>query len=103
MSETHENLKTIRFEGEMLPKWAQLLDSAARLCPVSEETRGWFSRFTRSSGVDDAVLLFRESKLQTSPDSLEQRRARHQKHARTTPPSTRRAAPLVAAANGLQT
>ena len=38
----------------MLPKWAQLLDLAARLCPVSEETRGWFSRFTRSSGVDDA-------------------------------------------------
>jgi hypothetical protein len=54
MSETHENLKTIRFEGEMLPKWAQLLDWAARLSPVSEETRGWFSRFTRSSGVDDA-------------------------------------------------
>ena len=51
---SHKNLKIIRFEGEMLPNWAQLLDLAARLCPVPEETRRWFSRFTNSSGVDDA-------------------------------------------------
>jgi hypothetical protein len=49
-----DQLKIIRFEGEMLPHAAQLLDLAARLCPVSEETRSWFSRFTNSSGVDDA-------------------------------------------------
>jgi len=30
----HENLKAIRFAGELLPNWAQLLDVAARLCPV---------------------------------------------------------------------
>lgn len=49
-----KHLKTIRFEGEMLPKWAQILDLAARLCPVSEEARSWFSKFTMSSDVDDA-------------------------------------------------
>ena len=38
----------------MLPHWAQLLDLAARLSPVPEGTRKWFSRFTNSSGVDDA-------------------------------------------------
>lgn len=38
----------------MLPHWAQLLDLAARLCPVLEETRAWFSRLTNSTGVDDA-------------------------------------------------
>ena len=63
MSETHENLKTIRFEGEMLPKWAQLLDLAARLCPVSEETRGRFSRLTRSSGVDDARTVVIQTEI----------------------------------------
>lgn len=62
----HEKLKTIRFAGELLPKWAQLLDVAARLCPVSEEARRWFSHFTYRSGVDDArtilvhCLLLRE-------------------------------------------
>ena len=35
MRKSHENLKVIRFEDEMLPNWAQLLDVAARLCPVS--------------------------------------------------------------------
>ena len=50
----HENLKIIRFEGEMLPHWAQLLDLVARLCPVPDETRRWSSRFTNCSGVDDA-------------------------------------------------
>lgn len=51
---SHENLRAIRFEGELLPNWAQLLDVAARLCPVSDEVRHWFSRFTTGSGVDDA-------------------------------------------------
>jgi hypothetical protein len=50
----HESLKSIRFAGELLPDWAQILDVAARLCPVSPETRSWFSRFTVCSGVDDA-------------------------------------------------
>jgi len=49
-----ENLKAIRFAGELLPKWAQLLDVAARLCPVSEEVRHWFSVFTDHSGVEDS-------------------------------------------------
>jgi len=53
-AKSHENLKAIRFEGELLPNWAQLLDLAARLCPVSEAVRRWFSRFTNCSGVDDA-------------------------------------------------
>jgi hypothetical protein len=38
-AKSHENLKAIRFAGELLPKWAQLLDLAAGLCPVSEEIR----------------------------------------------------------------
>ncbi len=63
MGKSHENLKTIWFEGEMLPNWAQLLDAAARLCPVSEGTRGWFSRFTNSSGVDDARTVVAEVKI----------------------------------------
>ena len=53
-AKSHENLEAIRFEGELLPNWAQLLDLAGRLCPVPEETRSWFSRLTRSSGTDDA-------------------------------------------------
>ena len=58
---SHKNLKIIRFEGEMLPNWAQLLDLAARLCPVPEETRRWFSRFTNSSGVDDARTVMTQA------------------------------------------
>lgn len=50
----HENLMPIRFAGELLPDQAQLLDLAARLCPVSRDTRAWFSAFTNCSGVDDA-------------------------------------------------
>lgn len=61
MAKSQENLKTIWFEGEMLPNWAQLLDAAARLCPVSDGTRGWFSRFTNSSGVDDARTAVAEA------------------------------------------
>lgn len=60
MQPSPENLKTIRFENEMLPNWAQLLDLAARLCRVPESTRGWFSRFTNSAGVDDARIIVTE-------------------------------------------
>ena len=60
MPRSYENLKTIRFEGELLPKWAQVLDLAARICPLSESTREWFSRFTNSSGVDDARIIVAE-------------------------------------------
>ena len=63
MRDAHENLKTIWFEGEMLPNWAQLLDAAARLCPVSEGTRSWFSRLTNSSGVDDTRTIVAEAKI----------------------------------------
>lgn len=52
-----ESLKSIRFAGELLPEWAQLLDVAARLCPVSAASRAWFSRFTRSSGVADGHTI----------------------------------------------
>ncbi len=52
-----QNLKTIRFEGEMLPQWAQLLDLASRLSPLPESTRQWFSRLTNSSGIDDAKTV----------------------------------------------
>lgn len=72
MGKSQENLKTIWFEGEMLPNWAQLLDAAARMCPVSEGTRGWFSRFTNSSGVDDAKTIVTEVKLLR--DALRQNR-----------------------------
>lgn len=60
-----KELKTIRFEGELLPKWAQLLDVAAQISPVSSETRKWFSRFTHGSGVEDArtVILHCETLL----------------------------------------
>ncbi len=61
MENSHENLKVIRFEGEMLPNWAQLLDLAARLCPVAAGTRKWFSLFTNSSGVDDARTVATEA------------------------------------------
>lgn len=49
-----ENLKAIRFEGELLPNWAQLLDVAARLCPLPEDVRHWFSKLTSRPGVEDA-------------------------------------------------
>jgi hypothetical protein len=53
-AKSHENLKAIRFAGELLPNWAQLLDVAARLCPVSEEVRHWFCQLTTRAGVDDS-------------------------------------------------
>lgn len=62
MQDPYEKLKVIRFEGEMLPNWAQLLDAAAGLCPVPNETRSWFSRLTHSSGVDDARTVLIQSK-----------------------------------------
>lgn len=54
MSGSHCSLKWILFENEQLPEWAELLDLAAMISPNSSETRGWFSRFTSTSGVDDA-------------------------------------------------
>ncbi len=33
------------------------------MCPVSEETRGWFSRLTNSSGVDDARTVVAEVEI----------------------------------------
>lgn len=52
-----ESLKPIRFAGELLPEWAQLLDVAARLCAASSATQAWFFRFTRTSGVDDGRTI----------------------------------------------
>lgn len=71
-SQSPQNLKAIRFEGELLPNWAQLLDLAGRLCPVSEETRNWFSRLTNSSGVDDARTVMAQCALLKA--SLQERR-----------------------------
>jgi hypothetical protein len=62
-AKSHENLKAIRFEEELLPNWAQLLDLAARLCPVSEDVRRWFSRSTNCSGVDDVRTVTNQCKL----------------------------------------
>ena len=58
-----ENLKIIRFEGQLLPHWAQLLDLAARMSSVPAETSAWFSRFTHSSGVDDSRTIIEECNL----------------------------------------
>jgi hypothetical protein len=52
--EGRHNLKAIRFGSELLPNWAQLLDLASRLCPVSEDVRHWFTLLTSRSGVDDS-------------------------------------------------
>ena len=57
---SREQLKLIRFEGEMLPQWAQLLDLAARLCPVPDETRQWFEKFADAPGVDDARTVLKQ-------------------------------------------
>jgi hypothetical protein len=59
----YKNSKIIRFEGQMLPHWAHLLDLAATLSPVPESTRDWFSKFTKSSGVDDAGTVRDECAL----------------------------------------
>jgi hypothetical protein len=56
-TKSHENLKVIRFAGELLPNWAQLLDLASKLCPLTEEVRHWFSRLTSHAGVDDSLTV----------------------------------------------
>jgi hypothetical protein len=63
MSAPHENLKAIRFAGELPPNWAQLLDLAARLCPVSEEVRHWFALLTSRAGVDDSRTVIDRCRL----------------------------------------
>lgn len=60
-------LKTIHFEGELLPKWAQFLDVAAVICSAPEDTRRWFSRFTNAPGVDDSrTIILQCESLQTA-------------------------------------
>jgi hypothetical protein len=54
---SRQSLKPIRFEGELLPDWAQLLDMAASLSSVPESTHQWFSLFTSRTGVDDARVI----------------------------------------------
>jgi hypothetical protein len=63
MSKSHENLKAIRFADELLPNWAQLLDLAARLCPVPEEVRHWFALLTSRAGVDDSRTVIERCRL----------------------------------------
>ncbi len=60
---SRQSLKPIRFQGELLPDWAQLLDLAASLSSMSESTRQWFSRFTNRTGVDDASSIVAECEL----------------------------------------
>jgi hypothetical protein len=62
-TKSHENLKAICFAGELLPNWAQLLDLAARLCPVSEEVHHWFSLLTSRAGVDDSRTVIERCRL----------------------------------------
>jgi hypothetical protein len=62
-AKSHENLKSIRFAGELLPNWAQLLDLAARLCPVSEDVRHWFTLLTSRAGVDDSRTVIDHCRL----------------------------------------
>jgi hypothetical protein len=47
----------------LLPNWAQLLDLAARLSPVSEGVQTWFSKLTTSAGVDDARAVIEHCRL----------------------------------------
>jgi hypothetical protein len=63
MARSHENLKMIRFEGELLPNWARLLDLASGLCAVPEETRRWFSALTNSNGVEDGRTVVEHCEL----------------------------------------
>lgn len=53
-TQLEQSLKHIRFEGELLPTCAQLLDAACRICRTSKTVREWFARFTRSNGVEDS-------------------------------------------------
>jgi hypothetical protein len=58
-----EDLKTIRFAGELLPNWAQLLDLASRLCPVADDVRHWFSLLTSRAGVEDSRTIIDRCRL----------------------------------------
>ena len=60
---SRRSLKPIRFEDELLPDWAPLLDLAASLSSVPESTRQWFSIFTRRTGVDDARTIVEHCKV----------------------------------------
>lgn len=44
----------IRFNDQMLPIWAQLLDVAARISCVGNEVQSWFAKFTNANGVEDS-------------------------------------------------
>jgi hypothetical protein len=69
---SRQSLKPIRFEGELLPDWAQLLDMAASLSSVPESTRHWFSLFTSRTGVEDAQAIV--SHCQVLRSGLQSRR-----------------------------
>lgn len=60
---SRQSLKPIRFQGQLLPDWAQLLDLAASLSSVPEATRQWFSLFTSRTGVDDARTVLEHSQI----------------------------------------
>ena len=67
----------------MLPNWAQLLDLAAQSCPVPEEAKRWFSRFTNSSGVDDARTVMTQA--ETLRREVRERKAAITSNLRATP------------------
>jgi hypothetical protein len=62
-TKSRENLKTIWFEGQLLPDWAQLLFLAARLCPVEQDASLWFARFASCSGAEDARMVLEQCGL----------------------------------------
>jgi atypical dual specificity phosphatase len=55
--------KTIRFEGEMLPAFAETLVAAAIISGVSPATQRWFLRFANAPGVDDARTVILQSEI----------------------------------------
>ncbi len=60
---SRQSLKAIRFEDELLPDWAQLLDLAAVLASMPEPTRQWFAVFTRRTGADDARTIVEQCQV----------------------------------------
>jgi hypothetical protein len=60
---SRQSLKAIRFQGELLPDWSQLLDLAASLSSVPEAARQWFSLFTTWTGVDDARTIIEHCRV----------------------------------------